>query len=592
MKNLQDQSTKKNPLMLNRGEGRCVQMAFLTLLIYLSPVSFAQAQTLEDSLEQELDQEYEKNIDHSFSNSSNSEIGAEDDFIMDEGDDIEAPSENNSEQVAEEGDSAEDVLSIDDSVAQTQEKSVPEENLTDESVAGTEDLNPPSEPISVSEEGQNYQPLDRPNSAFENRLHKISESIHPIDDVKWNELIGQRKTEVYEIQSGDTLWDLSRTFFGDGFFWSKLWAENRNIENPHQIQKGRGIRFISGNAMAAPSIDIVSAEDVVTINALISRQPEYPPVFADDARTMINKEDVDNGLVESDELMAKPDMPPPDNKKPVLQHLPNSFKAADLEIKTKYDKSGIELGYRRALAKAAVLVPNSFIVEEVPNAIGKVEEIELSDKVASIGQNVFIKKDSSLNSDFQIGKKLSVMKKKGSIDKGWFGSYGVVMENEGQIEIVEAVNGEEGVYRAVVTFAVNPISRGSLVIDQPLLEASFTRQGDVRKDLDLKVIGGEFDVNRFVVGEHSVIYLEGGSKNGLAVGNLLTVRARRGDRKEDTELPDVTRPIALIKAVKVTEDLTTALVLESREEIRPGDRTGGSFPMVEKSLNAVSADSL
>ncbi|MCA9774528.1 MAG: LysM peptidoglycan-binding domain-containing protein, partial [Myxococcales bacterium] len=44
--------------------------------------------------------------------------------------------------------------------------------------------------------------------------------------------------EVYVIHEGDTLWDVSGRFFGDPFYWPKLWEQNDYIANPHQIVPG------------------------------------------------------------------------------------------------------------------------------------------------------------------------------------------------------------------------------------------------------------------------------------------------------------------------------------------------------------------
>jgi hypothetical protein len=47
----------------------------------------------------------------------------------------------------------------------------------------------------------------------------------------------------YTIQRGDTLWDLSDTFFDTPWFWPELWQENDQIPNPHWIYPGERIRL-------------------------------------------------------------------------------------------------------------------------------------------------------------------------------------------------------------------------------------------------------------------------------------------------------------------------------------------------------------
>lgn len=46
---------------------------------------------------------------------------------------------------------------------------------------------------------------------------------------------------AYIVKKGDTLWDLSESFFNDPFFWPDLWESNRHIEDPHWIYPGDSI---------------------------------------------------------------------------------------------------------------------------------------------------------------------------------------------------------------------------------------------------------------------------------------------------------------------------------------------------------------
>jgi hypothetical protein len=47
----------------------------------------------------------------------------------------------------------------------------------------------------------------------------------------------------YIVKKGDTLWDISKRFYGDPFLWPRLWQQNQYITNPHHIAPGDRIRL-------------------------------------------------------------------------------------------------------------------------------------------------------------------------------------------------------------------------------------------------------------------------------------------------------------------------------------------------------------
>ncbi len=49
--------------------------------------------------------------------------------------------------------------------------------------------------------------------------------------------------ETYLIKKGDTLWDISKKFYGDPFDWPGIWEKNKYIKDPHWIYPGQTIMF-------------------------------------------------------------------------------------------------------------------------------------------------------------------------------------------------------------------------------------------------------------------------------------------------------------------------------------------------------------
>lgn len=104
---------------------------------------------------------------------------------------------------------------------------------------------------------------DEADLALERRFHNIYRTYNsrPTSQEAWEKVTGDRPSYEYVVQSGDTLWSISGTLFGDEFFWPKLWAINRQgIQNPHQIVPGLKVYFYPGNEEHSPGLELESED--------------------------------------------------------------------------------------------------------------------------------------------------------------------------------------------------------------------------------------------------------------------------------------------------------------------------------------------
>jgi hypothetical protein len=426
-------------------------------------------------------------------------------------------------------------------------------------------------------------PGDEPNLRFEKRMHDIFAHAAPVSDEKWSEMLGARKEEVYGVQAGDTLWDISTTLFGDGMFWSKLWAENGSIENPHLIAPGKGIRFIAGNESEAPSLRVTETAVVATEEkvALAEKPLEgkpgpvevTPDAPAYDDQAAAITESSTPGEIDESAIVAKPDIPPARTVSRKPNPLPRSFRPHVI-VNSDYDATGLAAPKSHVEKPPATVIANSYVVENVPSGVGKVEEIEVGEHYAGVGQNVFL----HLKRPFSSGDRLGIVFSKGHLDEKL--SLPFVMEVQGSVEINEVVDANQNIYRASVINCLNPIQVDAVVLNEDLPRVSTKREG-AKSSAKVRIIGGELDVSRRVLGEGAFIYLDGGLSSGIHEGDLLAVDSERIVQREDSKIPNYRRSTGVIKIVHAENKVATAYVLESNTELKIGDSTGGHFPVGE-----------
>ena len=98
-------------------------------------------------------------------------------------------------------------------------------------------------------------------SAEEKKLLGLAQYVErKIPNKEWDEIATQASDDKYIIQSGDWLWKISKRLFGTGFYYSKLWALNPHITNPHQIEPGMVLVFSTGSSDELPEVRLGTFE--------------------------------------------------------------------------------------------------------------------------------------------------------------------------------------------------------------------------------------------------------------------------------------------------------------------------------------------
>jgi LysM repeat protein len=79
------------------------------------------------------------------------------------------------------------------------------------------------------------------------------------------------ENQIYTIKKGDTLWDLSKKFIDDPYYWPNIWSKNPEITNPHLIFPGQKIQILDGKVKIIPAYpEADKATEVGTDNRQIT----------------------------------------------------------------------------------------------------------------------------------------------------------------------------------------------------------------------------------------------------------------------------------------------------------------------------------
>ncbi len=342
--------------------------------------------------------------------------------------------------------------------------------------------------------------------------------------------------DTYTVKPGDTLWDLSGRFLNNPWYWPKIWSYNPEIANPHWIYPGNVVKFYPGAEEAPTRVEPMS--------------PDTPVAAAGQ----------DEAEEEPEAVRELEDLTRADMKTPV------PVEEADAVAVAGPYKVGYVAPRSRFVRRDTFVTPRELAESGAISAAFE-EKLMLSSldrAYASFDKGTEVK----------VGEIYVVYKTERPIyhpvTKELFGYQSVVL---GSAKVV-AVDGHGATL--VIGQTLEPIERGAML--GPWTQKLFrpVDRKPNRQAVEGRIIAAQVDVVT-QMGEHHIVFLDKGEKDGVEEGNVFNV-LRSGDQYGndprsptwDPNLPQ--ESVGDLIVVDVKERASSALVTKSLKELMIGDR--------------------
>jgi hypothetical protein len=343
--------------------------------------------------------------------------------------------------------------------------------------------------------------------------------------------------DTYTVKPGDTLWDLSGRFLNNPWYWPKIWSYNPEIANPHWIYPGNLLRFYP------------SAEEAPTRVEPVPGSPDLPVAEAPG----FEEEELEEPVRELEDLSR-----------------------ADLQAPAPVDETDTvavagphKIGYvppRSRFARRDTFVTPRELAESgwIKGAFEEKLMLSTLDRAYANFRDP---------AQVQVGEDYVIFKTERPIHhpvtNELFGYQSTVL---GTAKVVAV---EDRAATVVISQTLEPIERGALL--GPWTQ-KFFRPVDRKANqqaIQGRIIAAQVDVVT-QLGEHHVVFLDRGERDGVEEGNVFTV-LRSGDQyRRDPHAPtwDADLPIEAVGeliVVDVKENASAALVTRSLKELMIGD---------------------
>ena len=392
---------------------------------------------------------------------------------------------------------------------------------------------------------------------------------------EWDQIAASAQVDKYIVQKGDWLWKISQKLFGSGFYYSKVWSLNPYITNPHEIEPGMTLVFSTGDFDEMPNVKVSSFQESTPLGKGRKQERGESELdlsrFGDnvDARWLRERKKLmDQGVYfqyASDETLE-------DIKKITQKNLNEEYKKYDpplgddkgpVEPGIEYDDTGFDKNSRIVFNVKEGFFLNTFITSNIVQDLGKVEGMRKENVFIQPFDKIYVKFDRSVN--VKPGDMYSIYTPGGVVAHKISDRSGYKYTIGAQIKALRKINAK---WECLVTELSGLVQREDRVTIHTPKIGKIIRTFS-KRNIEAAMIGAYRGMGNLVsLGD--VIYLDRGRADGVEMGTVFEFYSFFDKGTNKLLSLDPTYKIGEVAVISLTDNFSTALVMESSEPIPMG----------------------
>lgn len=391
---------------------------------------------------------------------------------------------------------------------------------------------------------------------------------------EWNEIATSSRLDKYVVQRGDWLWKISQKLFGSGFYYSKIWALNPHITNPHEIEPGMTLIFDSGTATDMPQVRFGNFDESRAKKGAATAARERNMMnlldFGEGIEpTWLNERQklLDQGIFfqyaseETYEDLAK--LGGLALNREYERYEPPTSEIIIKEPGDAYDDLGFDRDSKISFNVKDGFFLNTFVTTNIVQDLGEIVAGQTERVFLQKYDRVYVKFDAAVK--VKPGDKFSVYTPEGRVAHKISDRRGYRYTVLAQVEVVKKINDVWECEIFDLTGVVKRTDRLTVYtprIDQILMTFS-------PRNIEAALIDSFRDTaNGLSFGD--VVYIDRGRADGVELGNIFELYSFI-DRSNGRRITiDPTYKIGEITVITLTDNFATALISQSTTEIGLG----------------------